>query len=456
MESIQTMLQKQQLFFATQETKSISYRISQLKKLYQLIKANESRILLALKSDLNKSEFEAYETELGMVYEELKFMLRHLPSLTRRKKVRTPLMHFPSKSYQYQDPYGCVLIMSPWNYPFQLTMVPLIGAMAAGNCIIVKPSNYAKETSKVMKDLLSHFPLHYLSVVEGGREVNQQLLEEKFDYIFFTGSPLVGKLVMEKAAAHLTPVTLELGGKSPCIIDETADIKLAAKRVAWGKLLNAGQTCVAPDYVIVHERVKEEFIHALVNAIETLYGHHPEQNKEYPKIITQHHFDRLCDLIQESENVIGGTPNHATQQIAPAILCDCDWNSTAMQEELFGPILPILTYQTMEDVITHINQRPKPLALYCFTNSKTVESKIITSISFGGGCINDTIIHLANPWLSFGGVGESGMGRYHGRESFHTFSHTKSMIKKGTWLDIPLRYAPNKDHLKVLKMILRS
>ncbi len=455
MNSIKTIVNNQKLYFSKEKTRDISFRKKQLEKLYKSIKQHENEILIALKSDLNKSAFEAYETEIGMVYEELKFMLKNIKNFSKPRRIKTPLMHFPSKSYQYQDPYGCVLIMSPWNYPFQLTLVPLIGAIAAGNCAVVKPSNYAKETSRVILKILSEFPQEYIAVVEGGRDVNNALLEEKFDYIFFTGSPLVGKLVMEKAAQHLTPMTLELGGKSPCIIDKTAKIDLAAKRVAWGKLLNSGQTCVAPDYIIVHESIKNEFINALKKYIEVFYGKNPEKNPEYPKIINKIHFDRLSELINNSENVYGGKTNSETYQIAPAIIDNCQWDSLVMKDEIFGPILPIISYNDFDEIIKQINSRPKPLALYCFTESKTIENKILKSVLYGGGCINDTVLHLANPYLSFGGVGESGLGKYHGKESFYTFSHTKSVLKRGTSSDINLRYAPYKDNLKHIKKILK-
>ena len=452
--NINEIVKAQKEYYSTFETRDVSFRKNQLIKLLNLIKSHEEDIFQALKDDLNKPNFEAYETEIGMVYEELRFMIKNIKSLAKVKKIKTPLMHFPSKSYQYHDPLGCVLIMSPWNYPFQLTISPLIGALSAGNCAVVKPSNYAKATSKVIKKILDNFNSEYICVVEGGREVNTMLLEEKFDFIFFTGSPTVGKLIMEKAAKHLTPIVLELGGKSPCIVDETANIDLSAKRIAWGKLLNSGQTCVAPDYILVHESVKQEFVSALQKYITLFYGTNPEINTEYPKIINQHHFDRLCELISNSSDVIGGKSNPETMQIAPAIVDNCTFESLVMEDEIFGPILPILSYTNLDDIINAINNRPKPLALYCFTQSNAVEKKILHSITFGGGCINDTIIHLANSHLSFGGVGESGMGRYHGKESFNTFSHTKSILKKGNFIDINVRYAPYKNKIKLLKKIL--
>ena len=454
MNNIQTVLKNQKLYFAKSLTKSVKFRKQQLRLLQETIKKHESEIFLALKTDLNKSEFEAYETEIGIVYEEIKFMLKNIDKFSKPKKIKTPLMHFPSKSYQLHEPLGSVLVMSPWNYPFQLTIIPMIGAMAAGNCVIVKPSNYAKSTSNIIKKILSVFKEEYISVIQGGREVNQMLLEEKFDFIFFTGSPTVGRLVMEKAAKHLTPIVLELGGKSPCIIDKQSKIDLFAKRIAWGKLLNSGQTCVAPDYVLIHEKIKDDFVIALQKYITIFYGENPEQNTEYPKIINKHHFDRLNKLIKENKNVIGGKANDETMQISPAIIDNCSWNDEVMKEEIFGPILPIIKYKNLDEAITEINKRPKPLALYCFTTSKSFETKILNSVSFGGGCINDTIIHLANSNLPFGGVGESGMGKYHGKESFLTFSHSKSILKKSLKIDINVRYAPYDDKIKLLRKFL--
>ena len=453
MKDINTLVANQKSYFSTYETRDISFRKRQLKLLQSNIKKHEKEIFLALKNDLNKSEFEAYETEIGMVNEELNFMIKNIESLSKHKKIKTPLMHFPSKSYQFQDPLGCVLIMSPWNYPFQLTMTPLIGAIASGNCVVVKPSNYAKATSRVIKKILNIFDDNYICVVEGGRDVNTLLLDEKYDFIFFTGSPTVGKLVMEKASKHLTPIVLELGGKSPCIVDETANIDLSAKRIIWGKLLNSGQTCVAPDYLIVHETIKDKLVEAMKKYILQFYGVSPESNTEYPKIINENHFNRLSTLIENSKDVIGGECNKNTMQIAPAIIDNCTFESVVMEDEIFGPILPIITYTNLDEIIYTINARPKPLALYCFTTSKNNENKVLQHALFGGGCINDTIIHFANSNLSFGGVGESGMGKYHGKESFYTFSNKKSILKKGLFLDINVRYAPYKDKIKILRKI---
>lgn len=453
MSDIKNIVINQREFFNKGKTLSIDFRKKQLNILLNSIRANEKEIFNALKIDLNKSEFETYETEIGMVYEELRFMIKNIKKLARPKKKKTPIMHFPSSSYQYRDPFGCVLIMSPWNYPFQLAMAPLIGAIGAGNCVLVKPSNYSPATSKVIKKILGVFSREYIDVVEGGRVVNQELLDEKFDYIFFTGSPTVGHLVMEKASKHLTPVTLELGGKSPCIIDETANVELAAKRFVWGKLLNAGQTCVAPDYILVHESIKDELVSCIRKYMVKFYGEKPQYNDEFPKIINRHHYDRLINLIKIS----GEEPqaNEDTLQIAPTIIDNCDWYSEVMKEELFGPIIPVLTYKNIDDIIISINSRPKPLALYVFTTSKEIEKKVLNRIYYGGGCINDTIVHLANPNIPFGGVGNSGMGNYHGKESFYAFSHSKSILKKSNKIDINLRYAPYGENLKWLRKILK-
>lgn len=451
---IESLVKKQQAFFETGTTLSLAYRKSQLKKLHLRIQEYEADIFAALKKDLNKSPFEAYATEIGLVYEEIRFMLKNISRYAKPQKVPTPLMHFPSKSIVYKEPYGQILIIAPWNYPFQLAMVPLISAIATGNCAIVKPSEDSSATSAVLTKIMADFDTEYVAIVEGDLLVTQALLEQKFDYIFFTGSTSVGKIIMEKAARHLTPVTLELGGKSPCIVDETADIALSAKRIVWGKLLNAGQTCVAPDYILVHQSVKEKLVEHLKGYITQFYGEHPETNEEYAKIIHQRHFDRLQKMISESTQVWGGKCNPETMQIAPALILDAHWDSKVMEEEIFGPIFPIIAYDNLQEATKEIRKRPKPLALYLFTNSKENENFVITRVSYGGGCINDTIVHLATQFLPFGGVGESGMGMYHGKQSFDTFSHRKSILKKSNFLDIPLRYAPHKKRLALLRKFL--
>ncbi|MDD3402532.1 MAG: aldehyde dehydrogenase [Hespellia sp.] len=444
----------QRQYFAKGNTKDAAFRMEQLRRMYEWIEQEEDTIIAALKSDLNKAPFESYATEIGIVKEEIRYTMNHLRSWVKVRRVRTPLTQFPSRSFIYPEPYGVVLIMSPWNYPFQLAIAPLVGAICAGNCAIVKPSAYSPATATVIRKMIHDlFDSSYVEAVVGGREENEGLLNEHFDYIFFTGSVSVGKVVMEKAARHLTPVSLELGGKSPCIVDETANIPLAAKRIVWGKFLNAGQTCVAPDYVLVHRSVRDKLIRQMQKQIVKLYGKDPCYNEDYPKIINEKHFNRLKELWIGENIVTGGVVREETRQIAPTILKDVTWGSRVMEEEIFGPVLPVITYDSMVEVVRDINARPKPLALYYFTKSAGSEAYIMKHISYGGGCINDVIIHLATSEMPFGGVGGSGMGGYHGKASFDTFTHEKSMVKKSTLIDIPLRYPPYKNHLNILKKI---
>ncbi len=448
------MLHAQRAYFSKGECKSVDFRIRQLKNLRQWICEHEQEIMEALHQDLNKSPFEAYATEIGIVKEEIKYILKHLRRWAAPKKVKTPITQFPAQSFVYPEPYGVVLIMSPWNYPFQLTVAPLIGAICAGNCAVVKPSAYSPATTRVMAGMIRElFAPEYITVVEGGREANQALLDEKFDYIFFTGSVNVGKYVMEKAAVHLTPVSLELGGKSPCIVDETADLKLAAKRIVWGKFLNCGQTCVAPDYILVQRSVKDKLIKQINKSIRKMYGKDALANDEYPKMISEKHFDRVLGLIEGGHVVSGGESDRRSLRIAPTLLDQVTWESPAMQEEIFGPLLPVLTFYDMKEAVQMVNARPKPLALYYFTKDKKREAGILRNISYGGGCINDTVVHLATSYMPFGGVGNSGMGGYHGKDSFDTFTHRKSIMKKSLLVDIPIRYAPFKNKLALLKKI---
>lgn len=448
------LAERQKQFFSTGKTRDILFRKRQLKRMGKWMKDNEAAILLALKEDLNKSPFEAYATEYYMVWEELHFALRHMEQWCRDSRVKTPLTQFPAKSYIRREPYGTVLILSPWNYPFQLTLSPLIGAVCAGNCAVVKPSAYSPHTSAVIKKMIEAlFPPRYIAVVEGGRKENKALLEQAFDTIFFTGSAAVGRQVMEAASRHLTPVSLELGGKSPCIVDQTADIPLAAKRIVWGKFLNAGQTCVAPDYVLAHKDVKERLIEEMKKNIVKFYGENPLSNEEYPRIVNQKHYDRLMSLIEGERVSIGGTGDAAALKICPTLLPDASWHSKSMEEEIFGPILPILEFSDLREAAGKISRRPKPLALYFFSRSRKNQAYITRNLSYGGGCINDTVVHLATPHMPFGGVGESGMGGYHGKAGFETFSHKKSIMKKSLLLDIPLRYPPYENHLGLLKWI---
>ncbi len=445
----------QHSYFASGETLELEFRKTALKQLLASIKKYEVEVLDALKSDLNKAHFEGYASEVGIIYTELKDAIHNLNRWNRKKRVRTPIVHFISRSYMVSEPYGTVLIMSPWNYPFQLTLAPLIGAIAGGNCAVVKPSAYSPATSSIIKKILNEcFEDKYISVIEGGRDANQELLEQRFDYIFFTGSVSVGKLVMEKASKNLTPVTLELGGKSPCIVDRSANIELAAKRIIWGKTLNSGQTCVCPDYLLVHKEVKDQLIQAMKKYITTFFGATPCNNPEFPKIINKKHYERLKGLIKNAKIIAGGEYNDSTNQMSPTLLDDVSWNDPVMQEEIFGPILPILDFESLDEVIATVNSHPKPLALYLFTGSSHTENKVMKHISFGGGCVNDTLVHLATSHMPFGGVGESGMGGYHGKWSFDTFTHKKSIMKKSNLLDINIRYAPYKNKLKLLKKLM--
>ena len=395
--------------------------------------------------------------EVGMTLSELSYVRKHLGRWAKDTHVLTPLAQFHAKSYKVHQPYGVVLIMSPWNYPFMLTLDPLIGAIAAGNCCVVKPSAYSPATSAIIRTIVGEcFPPEYITVVEGGRAENQALLDQKFDYIFFTGGVTVGTEVMTKAAKHLTPVTLELGGKSPCIVDRTAKLDLAAKRLVFGKLLNCGQTCVAPDYLLIERSVKDEFLGYVRKWIAAMYGENALENDGYVKMINQKHFDRVCGLIDPAKVVIGGGADPATLKIQPTVMDNVTPEDAVMQEEIFGPVLPVLTFDTIEEAEDFVRDRPHPLALYLFTESKAVKERFLRRVSFGGGCINDTIIHLATSRMAFGGVGNSGMGSYHGKKSFDTFSHEKSIVDKSTWMDLPMRYAPyTKTGAKLIRMFMK-
>ena len=455
-DSLRYIVEKQREFFNREETRQLHFRKNALIRLRRNLKQRERELLGALEKDLGKSAYEAYATEIGLVYSEISYMLKHLDSLAQPKRVSTPLTAFPGKSMIYQQPYGVTLIMSPWNYPAQLTLIPLIGAISAGNCAVVKPSAYAPETASVLAEILGEtFSDNFVYTVLGGRTANRNLLKQHFDYIFFTGGKEVGRTVMKAASEHLTPVTLELGGKSPCIVDETADIAAAARRIVWGKFLNCGQTCVAPDYVLVHERVKERLLEAMVRNIEALYGEEPLRSKDYGKIVNRRHYDRLAGLLAGETPYYFGGYDEAACKIGPVILDDADWNSSCMQEEIFGPVLPVLTFENLREVKDRLDLLPRPLALYLFTRDKRTEKAVMEGFSFGGGCVNDTVMHLATSKMPFGGIGESGMGAYHGKYSFRTFSHEKSVLKKGRRPDLPMRYAPYPKGLSLLKLFLR-
>ena len=456
-QEIKTIVTRQRKYFQTGSTLPVNTRLNALRRLYTAISGSEKEIHEALKKDLGKSGFESYMCETGLVLEEISYMLKHTARFAREKRVRTPLAQFHSRSFQKPSPYGVTLIMSPWNYPFMLTLSPLVDALAAGNTAVVKPSAYSPNTSEVLRKILSQcFEPQYVAVVTGGRAENTCLLHEHFDYIFFTGSQAVGKEVMRNAAEYLTPVTLELGGKSPCIVDQTADIRLAARRVVFGKYLNCGQTCVAPDYIYCQRSVKDAFIKEVQKQIRKQYGRHPLDNPDYGKIINEKHFDRILGLIDEKKVVQGGGSDRKTLRIEPTVMDNVAFSDPVMQEEIFGPVMPILTFDSIDEVIHRVNAMPHPLALYLFTSDKKTEKKVISRCGFGGGCINDTIIHLATTEMGFGGFGESGMGAYHGKIGFDTFTHYKSIVDKKTWLDLPMRYQPyRKLHEKMVRFFLK-
>ncbi len=456
--NIDEILEKQRDFFKTFTTIDVDYRINMLKKLYSSVKKHEDEIADALYLDLGKSKYESFMCEIGLVLSEISYMIKHTRKFAANKSVRTPVTNFASHSYKKASPYGNVLIMSPWNYPFLLTIDPLADAIAAGNTVVVKPSAYSKATSEIIEKIISEcFEPEYIAVVTGGRKENSTLLQKKFDLIFFTGSQNVGKEVLRHAAENLTPTVLELGGKSPCIVDASADIKLAARRIVFGKYLNCGQTCVAPDYILCDVSVKDKLIAELRKQVRTQYSDKPFENKDYGKIVNEKHFERLCSLIDRDKLVLGGISKKETLQISPTIMDNVTWEDPVMQEEIFGPILPVLTFENFDEIYNLFAEKPKPLALYLFSEDKNHIETIVENCSFGGGCINDTIIHLATSEMGFGGVGESGMGSYHGKEGFDAFSHTKSIVDKKVWLDLPMRYQPytNNFYNKLLRFFLK-
>jgi len=450
------IIRQQKEFFAGGKTLGLGFRLDALKKLACTVRENEGKLLEALRADLGKSHAEGYMTEVGLSLSEINFMIKHLPGWVRPKRVHTPLVHFAAKSFIHPEPYGTVLIISPWNYPALLTLEPLAGAIAAGNCAIIKPSRNSPETSRVLAEMINGiFPPEYVRVVQGDRGENADLLEQKFDFIFFTGGAATGRTVMQAAAKNLTPVCLELGGKSPVIIDDTANIMLAAKRLAFGKFINAGQTCVAPDYVLVHESRQQELLGELKKNIDVFY---PKglTDANLPHIINIAQFQRLVSLIEGKNTVIGGAYDPETRKIEPTVLADVDPDSPVMEQEIFGPVLPVIPYRDTDWAVRLVKSRPKPLALYVFSNDKAFRQRVLTELSYGGGCINDVIMHIATPYLGFGGVGESGMGSYHGKNSFDTFTHYKGIIDKKNWIDLPLRYLPYSGFKeKIIRMFLR-
>jgi len=445
-EHISALVAAQREHFATGVTRSMPARKAALTGLELWITEHETEIRAALAQDLGKSGFEAYATEIFVVLSEIRHARSHLSAWMRPRRVATPIVHFLAGSKIYADPFGVVLIMSPWNYPFQLTLAPLVAALAAGNCAVVKPSAYSPATSGIIARMIGElFDPAQVTVVEGGRAENQALLEAAWDKICFTGSVAVGRTVMEAASKHLTPVLLELGGKSPCIVDETADIKLAARRIAWGKFLNSGQTCVAPDYLYVHDSVKDQLVAGIIENIKKFYGSDPLTSDSFSRMVNLKHFDRVCGLMQGEAIICGGRSDRDTLRIEPTLVDGITWESPLMQEEIFGPVLPVMTYTDIEAVVAEISARPHPLATYIFTTRKVREQALLERLHFGGGCVNDTIVHLATNTLPFGGVGASGMGAYHGKVGFDAFTHHKSVLKKSNLLDIPLRYPPYKD-----------
>lgn len=454
------LTEAQKQFFETGRTRDLAFRICQLQLLADAMRKNETVLEEALKKDLGKSAFESYATEIGFVLADIRYTIQNLQKWSAPKRVRTPLYLFPGKSKIQKEPYGSVLILGPYNYPVQLLAEPLVGAIAAGNCAVLKPSELTPHVSEAMYQIVhSTFKEEYIACVEGGVEVNQELLSQKFDYIFFTGSERVGRIVMKAAAENLTPVTLELGGKSPVIIEKTANIKEAARRIAWGKLMNAGQTCVAPDYVLVDESRKQQFLTEMKTAFSHLYGKEIKKNPHFGRIVNERHMERLQKILEQDAKYLfcGGEADALQRYIEPAILdLGKDQNAASMQEELFGPILPVLSYHKLEDAVRFVNKRAKPLALYLFTKKRSAERFVLERVSSGGVCVNDTISHLINPDLPFGGVGASGMGQYHGKYSFDTFTHEKSVFYKPADWNLPVCYPPfTKGKMNLVKFFLK-
>jgi aldehyde dehydrogenase (NAD+) len=455
-QQLQNIANKQREFFLTQASKEITYRIQQLNVLKKVIQDHEKQILEALKFDLHKPETEAYVSEIAPVLQEIECMLKHVKSWSKPQKVRTPFILFPGSSYIYAEPCGSILIIAPWNYPFQLSIAPLVGVMAAGNCAVVKPSEMAPHTSRIIAEMMvKHFDPSYLLIVEGEVETTKMLLAQKFDYIFFTGGTHVGKTIMEAAAKQLTPITLELGGKNPCIVDQDTDIEKTARRIAWGKYFNAGQTCLAPDYLVAHVSNKRKLLNQIKATITEFYGNDPFTSPDYARIINERHFARLCALMQKGEVFTGGSTHAESLYIAPTVIDKISWHDKIMEDEIFGPILPVIEYEHLNEVISYLHTRPKPLALYFFSSNKGKQNRILHQVSSGGVSINDTLGHFENKLLPFGGVGESGMGAYHGKASFETFSHKKSVFKRSFFADPRMKYPPYKTPLKYLKKALR-
>lgn len=454
--SLKSIIDNQINYFSSKKTIDIASRINSLKKLLKEIKASENEIELALYKDLGKSKGESYLTEINFVYTEINIALKNIKKWTKRKAVKSSLINFPSSDYIVPEPYGLTLHISPWNYPFQLSIAPLIGAVAAGNTVVLKPSEYSKNTSLLLEKILSNvFDPGHVVVVNGGVDISTKLLEFKWDYIFFTGSIVVGKIIAKAAANNLTPTTLELGGKNPCIVDETASIEISAKRIVWGKFTNCGQTCIAPDFIVVNKKIKNKFIDALKKQIVKIYGNNVVDNDEYGRIISDKHMNYLVSLLEKENIIHGGKFNFDDKFFEPTLVEINNLESKVMEDEIFGPILPIIEYDDFKEVHDIIKKYSHPLALYIFTKKKEFGRKFLESYPFGGGAINDTVMHIANDRLPFGGVGQSGMGKYHGESTFNTFSHFKPYLNKPLWIDPPLRYPPFKNKINFLKKILK-
>lgn len=451
---VSDIIRQQRQFFAAGKTKDLAFRIEQLKRLKQAVLDNKTAIMDALKADLNKPTFEAYATEIGVI-REIDYALKNIKSWVKPKKVSTSIDLFPSSAQIYPEPLGVVLIIGPWNYPFQLMISPLVGAISAGNCATIKPSEMAANTSRVVREIIEKtFEPAYIAVVEGGVETSQQLLAEKFDHIFFTGGTKIGQIVMQAAAKNLTPVTLELGGKTPCIVDTEVNLEHTAKRIVWGKFINTGQTCIAPDYLLVDRSIKKDLLAGIENCIKEFYGEDPAKSPDYGRIINPKQFDRLAGLLKDGEIITGGKTNREDRYIAPTVIDQVSWDAPIMEDEIFGPILPVLEYTDLTDAIAKINDRPKPLALYLFSKNKEKQQRVLQETSSGGVCINDTVMQVGVSELPFGGVGNSGIGSYHGKASFDTFSHQKSVLKRSFLLDLDWRYAPYQGKLDLLKKII--
>lgn len=453
---IQNIIEKQKQFFESGVTLDVNYRLDILKRLKALLLKHEKDFYEALRADFNKPEFETYASENGLVLQDINIMIRNLKKWARPQRVFTPMLHWPARSYFYKEPYGRVLIISPWNYPFQLLFMPLVGAVAAGNCVLGKPSRHAKHTYELSSRIVTdHFDPDHIYLMEGGREVNQLLLEEQFDYIFFTGSTEVGKKVMQSAARHLTPVSLELGGKSPVIVEPECNPRLVAKRILWGKLLNAGQSCVAPDYMFVHEDIKEGLLDEMKAYLQDVYRGNTKDSPDFARIINRVNTERLAGYLEGQKILLGGDTDLEDRYIEPTIVEIEDMDNILMREEIFGPILPMLTYRSLNDVINYIKSKPRPLSLYIFGKSRKTQRMIIDRTMSGSGGINETVVHFINPNLPFGGIGLSGMGRYHGKFSFETFTYKRSFLDKAVWMDVPLRYPPYKGKQGLIKTFIK-